>query len=122
MNETTTGLLLAVLFFETISQLALKLASRRVGGDVGVGVRYLMAFVAQPAFWVALFAFVWLFLSWLAFLSRVPLGQGVMAGSITMVGVLLGGRLFFGEQITRYRALAIILIALGVTLVGWGRA
>ena len=44
-----------------------------------------------------------------------------MAGSITIVGVMIGGRLIFKEHITLPRALAIILIAVGVGLVGWGR-
>ena len=73
-------------------------------------------------FWLAATSFVALFLAWLAFLSRVPLGQGVMAGSITIVGVMLGGRLWFREYVTPARATAIALIAVGVALVGWGHA
>ena len=84
--------------------------------------RYFLTFAVQPALWLALVAFVATFFAWLAFLSRVPLGEGVMAGSITIVGVMLGGRLVFKERITLPRALAIALIAVGVGLVGWGRA
>jgi multidrug transporter EmrE-like cation transporter len=43
-----------------------------------------------------------------------------MLGSITIVGVMLGGRIMYGERITRSRALGIGLIAIGVVLVGWG--
>jgi multidrug transporter EmrE-like cation transporter len=43
-----------------------------------------------------------------------------MIGSIGIIGVMLGGRLFFGEAITRPRAGAAVLIAIGVALVGWG--
>ena len=43
-----------------------------------------------------------------------------MAGSITIAGVMLGGRLFFNERITPARAIAILLISFGVALVGWG--
>src|SRR5262245_45090221 len=118
MDEIAALLLLAVLLLETISHLALKSASIRAGSRAGV--RYLVMFAPPPAFWVALAAFAATFLAWLAFLSRVPLGQGVMAGSITIVGVMLGGRLFFRERITLPRALAIALIATGVALVGWG--
>lgn len=118
MDEIAALLLLAVLLLETVSHLALKSASVRAGTKTGVA--YLLTFAGQPAFWIALVAFAATFLAWLAFLSRVPLGQGVMAGSITIVGVMLGGRLFFSEHITPPRALAIALIAAGVTLVGWG--
>jgi drug/metabolite transporter (DMT)-like permease len=119
MDEIAALLLLAVLLLETVSHLALKSASVQAASRAGVA--YLLAFAGKPAFWIALAAFVATFLAWLAFLSRVPLGLGVMAGSITIVGVMLGGRLFFRECITPPRALAIALIAAGVALVGWGR-
>jgi drug/metabolite transporter (DMT)-like permease len=118
MDEIAVLLLLAVLLLETVSHLALKSASIRASASAGV--RYLLIFVAQPAFWLAIVSFAALFFAWLAFLSRVPLGQGVMAGSITIVGVMLGGRLIYREHITLPRALAIALIAVGVGLVGWG--
>ena len=120
MDRIAAALLLAVLVLETVSHLALKSAAVRSGSKSGL--RYLLSFIAQPIFWLAGGSFVALFLAWLAFLSRVPLGQGVMAGSITIVGVMLGGRLWFKEYITTPRALAIALIAVGVTLVGWGHA
>jgi drug/metabolite transporter (DMT)-like permease len=120
MDQIAAALLLAVLLLETVSHLALKSASMRAAHKAGLD--YLLTFAVQPAFWLALGSFIALFLAWLAFLSRVPLGQGVMAGSITIVGVMLGGRLFFKEHITLPRALAIALIAVGVGLVGWGHA
>jgi drug/metabolite transporter (DMT)-like permease len=119
MDQIAAALLLAVLILETVSHLALKSASVRAAHKSGTA--YLLTFAAQPAFWLALVSFVVLFLVWLAFLSRVPLGQGVMAGSITIVGVMLGGRIYFREHITLPRALAIVLIAVGVGLVGWGQ-
>jgi drug/metabolite transporter (DMT)-like permease len=118
MDQTAILLLLAVLLLETVSHLALKSASVRTAGKAGMA--YVLAFAGQAAFWLALASFAVVFLAWLAFLSRVPLGQGVMAGSITIVGVMVGGRMFFREHITPPRALAIALIAVGVALVGWG--
>jgi drug/metabolite transporter (DMT)-like permease len=120
MDRTAAVLLLAVLLLESVSHLALKAAALRAAP--AAGFRYLLRYAAQPPFWLALFAFLALFLAWLAFLSRVPLGQGVMAGSITIVGVMLGGVVFFHERITPWRAVAIALISLGVGLVGWGQA
>lgn len=120
MDPIASALLLAVLLLETISHLALKAASMRTGR--GASVDYVLAVMRQPVFWLAIAAFAVLFLAWVAFLARVPLGQGVMAGSITIVGVMIGGRLFFNEHITPQRSLAVGLIALGVALVGWGHA
>lgn len=119
MDEVAVALLLAVLLLETTSHLALKSAS--IHASTARTWRYFLTFAVQPTLWLALLAFVGTFFAWLAFLSRVPLGEGVMAGSITIVGVMIGGRLIFKEHITLPRALAIILIAVGVGLVGWGR-
>jgi drug/metabolite transporter (DMT)-like permease len=55
-------------------------------------------------------------LLWIAFLSLVPLGQAILAGSITIVVVLIGGRLIFDERLTAIRLAAVLLITLGVAL------
>lgn len=70
-------------------------------------------------FGVSLFIFEAFF--WLAFLSNVPLSQGVMMGSIDIISVLIGARLLFHEVITRKQTLAFLLIASGVAPVGWGQ-
>ena len=44
-----------------------------------------------------------------------------MTGCITIAGVMIGGRICFGERITGMRALAALLIGVGVLLVGWER-
>ena len=72
--------------------------------------------------WIAIACFLLLLLVWVAFFSLVPLSQGVMTGSLTIAGVMLGGRLFFNERITPARATAVTLIAAGVLLVGWDAA
>jgi drug/metabolite transporter (DMT)-like permease len=118
MDEKAVFLLMAVLCLETVSHLALKSAS--VKANAGSGGHYMLTFMRQPAFWLAATCFAAGFLAWLAFLTRVPLGQGVMAGSLTIVGVVLGGRLFHGEQLTSPRVSAVCLIAVGVAMVGWG--
>lgn len=84
------------------------------------GSAFIVALLVQPLLWLAIVAFVALFLAWLGFLSLVPLSQGIMVGSITIAGVMLGGRIFFGERITQSRAIAVGLIGSGVLLVGLG--
>ena len=84
------------------------------------GLDHLMGLLRQPYLWAGIAAFVLLFLAWLAFIARVPLAKGVMMGSVTIVGVMIGGYIFFNERITPPRAIAVGLIALGVGLVGWG--
>jgi len=120
MDAIAALLLLGVLVFDTVSHLCLKAASRRLAHHQGL--EYWRLLLTDPVLWVGIGTFFVLFFTWLGFLSRVPLGEGVMTGCITIVGVMLGGRLFFGEQLTRERLIAISLIAMGVTLVGWGQA
>jgi drug/metabolite transporter (DMT)-like permease len=113
-------LLAAILVLDTGSHLALKSASMRAAEVTGR--HHILALLSQPTLWFAIVAFVVLFLAWIAFISLVPLSQGIMAGSITIAGVMLGGRIFFGEHITLWRGLAVGLIAVGVLLVGRGAA
>lgn len=120
MDEFAALLLAAVVVLETVSHLALKSAA--AAANRTDGMHYLRRFIRQPPAWVAGACFVFGFLAWIAFLSRVPLGQGVMAGSLTIVGVMLGGRLMHSEHLTVPRVAAVALITFGVALVGWGRA
>lgn len=120
MDTFSVLFLAAVLVLETVSHLALKSASAHAARLDGSA--FILALVRHGGFWIAIVTFFLLFLSWLAFLARVPLSMGVMVGSITIVGVMIGGRLWFHERITPVRSIAIGLIASGVALVGWGAA
>jgi len=120
MDSLATTLLMALLLSDAASHLCLKAASRR--GARFSGMVYWLTLLSRPVLWVGIAIALADFFVWVAFLSRVPLGQGVMAGSITIVGVMLGVWLCFGEHITRPRMAAITCIALGVVLVGWGQA
>lgn len=118
MTLTAWLLLFAVLVLDTGSHLLLKSASTRARASSGVA--FVRALVFQPLLWLAILAFIALFFAWIGFISLVPLSQGVMAGSITIAGVMIGGRIFFGEEITPSRAVAVGLISSGVLLVGLG--
>jgi drug/metabolite transporter (DMT)-like permease len=109
-------LLAAVLVLDTVSHLLLKSATLKAEG--GAQSDFLLALIRQPVFWAAIACFVALLVAWVGFIGHVPLSQGVMAASITIVGVMIGGRLMFGERITAPRALAVCLISTGVLLVG----
>lgn len=116
MTFTAWMLLAAVLVLDTVSHLLLKAASIRAEGRSQVD--FMRALTTEPLFWTAIVCFVALLVSWVGFISLVPLSQGVMAGSITIVGVMIGGRLFFGEKLTQPRLIAVGLISLGVLMVG----
>jgi drug/metabolite transporter (DMT)-like permease len=74
----------------------------------------------RPALWLGIGCFVLEIPAWTAFLSLVPLGRGVLLGSVNLVAIMLGGRLFFGETLTRVRWAGIGLVGLGIAIVGLG--
>ena len=74
----------------------------------------------RPWLWLGVTCFVVEFFIWLAFLSVVPLAQGVLLGMSSIVAVMLCGRIWFGERLTPMRLWGVSLIVLGVVLVGVG--
>jgi drug/metabolite transporter (DMT)-like permease len=72
----------------------------------------------RPWIWLGVACYVAEFLVWLAFLSLLPLAQGVLLGSINIVAVMIAGRLLFAEKLSPLRTLGILLIAAGVAVVG----
>jgi drug/metabolite transporter (DMT)-like permease len=76
--------------------------------------------LAHPWLWVGVCCFIGEFVAWLAFLSLVPLAQGVLLGMASIVIVMLGGRIMFHERFTRLRITGMLLIVAGVAIVGMG--
>lgn len=120
MTPLATLLWAANLAVDTAGHLSFKAAARNTGDLAGLA--HWRAMAGGPMMWIGITCFIvesWL---WLALLSYVPLSQGVLVGSINIIGVMIGGRLFFGEKLTLARSAGIGLIALGVGLAGWGGA
>ena len=105
------------LLSDTVGQLAFKAAAVH-GGDVDGLARWL-AMAKNKWIWIGLAAYVIEIVLWIGLLSMIPLSMAVLLGSLNIMCVMLGGRIFFEEKITRRRTLAVSLIAAGVALVGW---
>lgn len=118
MSPLALTLLAVVVVGNTAGQLMLKAASMRA--DRAEAVPHWQALALDPVLWVALAIYGAEIFIWLAFLSLVPLWQGVMVACVDILMVMVGGRIFFGEKITGARIVAIGLIAIGVVLVGGG--
>lgn len=118
MSPFALALLAAVLIGNTAGQLMLKAATIRA--DAAEDSSHWNALLREPLLWAGLALYVVEFFLWLAFLSLVPLWQGVMVACIDILLVMVGGRVFFGEHITPPRLIAISLIAVGVLMVGLG--
>lgn len=118
MSPLALILLAVVVVGNTAGQLMLKAASMRA--DRNETIPHWQALALDPMLWIALTIYGAEIFIWLAFLSLVPLWQGVMVASIDILMVMIGGRIFFDEKITGGRVVAIGLIAVGVVLVGGG--
>jgi drug/metabolite transporter (DMT)-like permease len=97
-------------------QLAFKAAA--MSPDSGNLKQRWLHMAARPWIWVGVICFVFEFVVWLAFLSLVPLAEGILLGMINIVVVMLAGRWLFGEKLSPMRVLGVCLIALGVAIVG----
>ncbi len=118
MPLLTTVLWIANVLLDTGGQLAFKAAA----GDprAGEGLARWRYMAARPWLWLGVSCYVLEFLVWIAFLSLVPLSEGVLLGSINIVAIMLAGRFLFGEKLTRLRVAGIVLVSLGVAIVGVG--
>ncbi|AOA57536.1 EamA family transporter [Acinetobacter larvae] len=105
---------------DTFGQLAFKAAAAE--NQDHPGLTYWRKLFSRPWLWAGIVCYIFEFVIWLAFLSLVPLSDGVMLGSINIVVILLAGRLFFKEKLTRNRLLGVIFISIGVAIVGIGSA
>lgn len=101
---------------DTGGQLAFKAAA----GDknAGDGLARWKHMASRPWLWLGIASYVIEFLVWIAFLSLVPLSEGVLLGSINIVAIMVAGRFLFGEKLTRLRVAGILLVTLGVAIVG----
>lgn len=118
MPLLTVALWLANVVLDTGGQLAFKAAAG--DPDAGDGIARWKHMAARPWLWLGVGCYVFEFLVWIAFLSLVPLSEGVLLGSINIVAIMVAGRFLFGEKLTRMRVAGILLVSVGVAIVGAG--
>ena len=97
-------------------QLAFKAAASEPGHRNGTERWRFM--LARPWLWVGIACYIAEFLVWLAFLSLVPLSDGVLLGSINIVAIMILGRVLFREKLAPMRVAGIVLVSVGVAIVG----
>ncbi|MBS0390084.1 MAG: EamA family transporter [Proteobacteria bacterium] len=97
-------------------QLAFKAAASEPGALDGMARWRFM--LARPWIWAGMACYVAEFLLWLAFLSLVPLSDGVLLGSINIVAIMVLGRMLFKERLAPMRVAGIVLVSIGVAVVG----
>lgn len=117
MSSTVITLWMLNILLDTIGQLAFKAAAADPN-NTGEERGHWAHMVQRPWLWLGIGCYVGEFVVWLAFLSLVPLSEGVLLGSINIVAIMIAGRFLFAEKLTRMRVLGILLVAAGVCLVG----
>ena len=118
ITHLVAGLWLLNVLIDTGGQLAFKAAA----GDprAGDGLARWKHMASRPWLWLGVGCYAIEFLVWIAFLSLIPLSEGVLLGSINIVAIMVAGRFLFGEKLTRLRVTGIVLVTLGVVIVGLG--
>lgn len=114
----TVLLWLANMLVDTCGQLSFKAAASH--GASMSGLDHWKNMAARPWLWIGILCYVAEFFVWMAFLSQVELSVGIMLGSFNIVAIMLAGRIFFQEKLTRWRVAGILLITCGVAVVGLG--
>ncbi|MET4678268.1 MULTISPECIES: EamA family transporter [unclassified Luteibacter] len=118
MHGLVLALWIANVVLDTGGQLAFKAAA---GDDrAGDGLARWRYMLARPWIWTGIGCYVAEFLVWIAFLSLVPLSEGVLLGSINIVAIMIAGRVLFRERLSPLRVTGILLVAAGVAIVGAG--
>ncbi len=118
MSPIVVGVWFLTILIDTVGQLAFKAAASE--NTENSGLAHWKAMAKRPWLWIGIFSYIFEFVAWLAFLSLVPLSEGVMLGSINIVVIMIAGRLFFKEKLTKNRLLGVIFISIGVAVVGIG--
>jgi drug/metabolite transporter (DMT)-like permease len=116
MSATVFALWMLNVTLDTTGQLSFKAAASHP--EAGDGLARWKHMLARPWIWLGGGCYVLQFLVWTAFLTLVPLGRGLLLGSIDIVVIMIAGRLLFSERLTRMRLTGMLLITLGVALVG----
>lgn len=116
MNALTLTLWLLNVTVDCSGQLAFKAAAQT--SSAYSGWHYWRQLPFRGWLWLGIACYLLEFVLWLAFLTRVPLAKGVMLGALSIVLIMLAGRLLFNEHLTGWRVAGMLLISLGVALVG----
>ena len=102
--------------FDTLGQVAFKYAA--ISPTNRDGWYYWLDLAKNHWIWVGIASYIAEFLLWLAFLTLVPLSQGVLLASFNIITIMLVGRILFKELLTLYRIIGMLLITAGVIFVG----
>ena len=115
LGPSSFALWMLIVFLASTGQLSFKAAAAdpTTAGLLGGWLRMLR----RPWLWVGIGCFLMHFVLWIAFLSAVPLSEGMMLAALQIVVVYAAGRVLFHEPGSWLRLGGVALVALGVAIV-----
>jgi drug/metabolite transporter (DMT)-like permease len=115
-NFQTIGFILASVLLNAIGQLVFKAAMNSVG-PLEISLDMLLRMVVNPLLLLGLVIYAGSTFLWLMALSKADLSFAYPFLSLTYFVVLLGGALFFADQITMTRVAGFIVVVVGLLVV-----
>jgi drug/metabolite transporter (DMT)-like permease len=107
----------ALLGFETLCQISLKLAGRSTGA-FDFSLAAFRHALATPWLWVAIGCYVGAFLAWMTILRKSTLSAAFTTSAIVFISVMLSSYLMFGEHIGGLQLLGTAVIVAGILMIG----
>ena len=115
LGPSSLALWLLIVLASSVGQLSFKAAAADPAND-GLPAGWLRM-LRRPWLWLGVASFLLHFALWIAFLSSVPLSQGMLLAALQIVVIYIAGRLLFDEPGSWLRAAGVTLVALGVAIV-----
>jgi len=107
----------ALLGFETLCQISLKLAGRQTGAFDFSAAAFQRG-LATPWLWLAIGCYIGAFLAWMTILRKSTLSAAFTTSALVFVAVMLASWLVFGEHIGWQQLLGAAIIVAGILMIG----
>lgn len=107
----------ALLGFETLCQISLKLAGRETGA-FDFSLAMFRRALATPWLWVAIGCYIGAFLAWMTILRKSTLAAAFTTSALVFVAVMIASWLVFREHIGWPQLLGSAIIVAGILMIG----
>ncbi len=111
----------ALMLFDTLTQVAFKLASTQAGEFV-LDIEWLLIVFHNPWIYVAVAGYIGSFLAWMTLLKHAPVGPAFAASHLAIVFVLGISVVYFGEHLTAMQVVGALSIILGIVFLSLSEA
>lgn len=116
-------LVLATVFLTVYGQVIIKWQVLKMGSlpSAALGkLLFLFHLLINPWIISALFAAFLASVTWMAAMTKLPLSQGYPLTSLSFVMILILGSYMFGESISTYKIIGMMLILAGIVFISKG--